>query len=95
VIKAIIARLPDDDPLLEEVDIALVNTGVVHGEFGLAEAFRTKKEEVASWLTDDRPRVVAFAQRFMCNLDLRIASEQRSAEQRRALRQREFDDGIA
>ena len=95
VIKEIIARLPDDDPLLEEVEIALVNTGVVHGEFGLADAFRTKKEEIASWLTDDRPCVGVFAERFMGSLDLRIASEQRSAEQRRALRQREFDDSIA
>jgi hypothetical protein len=42
-------------------------------------------------LSDEKPRVQAFAGRFSRSLDQRIASEQRSAEQRKALRQREFD----
>ena len=91
VLKALIARLVENDPLLEEVDIALTNTGIVNGEFGLVEAFRSKKEEITAWLTDDRPQVREFAKRLLRSLDLRIAAEHRSVEERRAMRDRDFD----
>jgi hypothetical protein len=91
VIKQLIARLPDDDPRLANVDTCLEQTGGVWGDFGIADAFRSKKAEVSSWITDDRPRVKAFAERFTRKLDNRIASEQREAEQWKELRQRDFD----
>lgn len=96
VSKALVNRLPEDDPRLVEVDVALENTGSVAGEFGFVEAFRTKKAEMAPWLNDSRPRVKGFAEKYIRHLDLRIASEQRSAEQRKEQRKRDFetdDDG--
>jgi len=59
----------------------------------MTQAFRTKKAEIASWLTDDRSRDRAFVERFTRSLDLRIVSEQRRAEQWKELRQRDFDAG--
>jgi hypothetical protein len=91
VLKALVNRLSQDDPRLVEVDISLQNTGVVVGEFGFVEAFRGKKAEMAPWLNDPRPRVKGFAAEYICKLDQRIASEQRSAEQRKEQRKRDFE----
>ena len=91
VLKQLVDRLPDDDPRLQQAEICLQNTGVVSGEFGFAEAFRAKKAEISSWANDDRPKVRAFAEHFTRYLDQRIASEQRTAEQRKEMRRREFD----
>jgi ppGpp synthetase/RelA/SpoT-type nucleotidyltranferase len=92
--KQLIARLADEDPWLREVEICLETTGLVSGQFGLVEAFRTKKAEIAAWLNDESPRVKAFAGRFIARLDNQIASEQRSAEERLELRKREYDTDV-
>lgn len=91
VLKAIIKRLPDNDQRLRKVEFCLENTGVVAGPFGAVEAYRAKKAEIALWQDDDNPRVKAFAAQFMTKLNLRIASEQRAAEERLELRKREYD----
>jgi hypothetical protein len=91
VLKALVNRLAEDDPRLAQVDICLQNTGVVSGEFGLVEAFRAKKAAMAPWLDDSRPRVKGFAAEYIRRLDQRIASEQRSAEQMKEQRKRDFE----
>jgi hypothetical protein len=91
VLKALVNRLSENDPRLAQVDISLQNTGVVGGEFGFVEAFREKKAVMASWLDDPRPRVKGFATEYIRRLDQRIASEQRSAEQMKEQRKREFE----
>jgi len=91
VLKAVIARLSEDDQRLKKVEICLESTGVVAGQFGFVEAYRAKKAEIAAWLDDESAKVKAFATRFMARLDLRIASEQRSAEERLELRKRDYD----
>ena len=91
VLKALVNRLSEDDPRLVQVDISLQNTGVVGGEFGFVEAFRAKKAAMASWLDDPRPRLKGFAAEYIRRLDQRIASEQRSAEQMKEQRKRDFE----
>ena len=93
VLKALVHRIPEDDRRLVAVGIALDNTGVVSGESGFVEAYRAKKALMASWLDDDRPKVRQFAERHARQLDQRIAAEQRTSEQRRELRNLDFDDG--
>jgi hypothetical protein len=55
VMKAIAAGLPDDAPGLDELEACLFDTGVVLGEFGIAEAYRAKKGEITGWLEDEPP----------------------------------------
>jgi hypothetical protein len=92
VLKALVNRLPGDDPRIAKVEISLQNTGVVGGEFGFVEAFQRKKAEMESWLQDDRPPVRTFAKEYIRKLDGRIASEQRSAEHRKELQKRAFEE---
>ena len=92
VLKEIVSRFPDDARKMNEVKISIDNTGVVSGEFGFAEAWRTKKEFLSEWLTDERPAVKAFAEKHIGELDLMIASEQRSAEAEIEMRIRNYDE---
>ncbi|MEJ0074079.1 MAG: hypothetical protein WDO17_01300 [Alphaproteobacteria bacterium] len=91
VLKQVIAKFPNDDNIRTSVVISLENTGVVMGEFGFANALREKLEIARTWLTDPRPEVRAFAEGHIRSLELRIASEQRRAEERKALRELEYD----
>jgi ppGpp synthetase/RelA/SpoT-type nucleotidyltranferase len=91
ICRALIDAVPENDDRLSSVEVALLNTGVVSGEFGMVEAYQAKKDAVASWLEDPRPKVRAFAEQYRRMLDNRIASEQQQAEERRALRRLDFE----
>jgi ppGpp synthetase/RelA/SpoT-type nucleotidyltranferase len=91
VMKTVAAKLSEDDTRIVELEGCLFATGVVSGEFGIADAYRRKKAEIASWLEDESPRVRSFAEKAIRNLDLRVAADHRRAEQHREMRRREFD----
>jgi len=48
VAREVVASLPEGDERLRRVEYLLTMTGVVRGEFGFVEAYR-------SWLEDKRP----------------------------------------
>ncbi|MGO9995821.1 MAG: hypothetical protein ACLPTF_25370 [Steroidobacteraceae bacterium] len=88
--KAVVDALPADDPLLQQVGMALDSTGALRGEFGLVEAFRQKRQELEPWLVDSRERVREFAKRHIHHLDLQIAAEQRRSEEALEFRKRSY-----
>ena len=92
VLKEIVSRFPDDDSKMSRVRIAIDSTGVVSGEFGLAEAWHAKKESLGEWLTDERPAVKAFAETHIAELDLRITAEQVRVEAAREMQKRDYDE---
>ena len=92
VLKEIVSRFPDDARKMTAVRASIDSTGVVSGEFGLADAWRAKKESLTEWLADERPRVRAFAEKHIAELSLMIASEQRRAEAEREMRNRSYDE---
>ena len=92
VVKELVARLPEDERRLEIAQICLQSTGVVGGEFGLVEAYRTRKAQIETWLSDPRPQVRNFAERFIRRSEQSIAAEQRRAEQDKEMRRRHYED---
>ncbi|MDF0667238.1 MAG: PilZ domain-containing protein [Nitrospira sp.] len=88
ILKEIVSRFPHDDRKMDEVRININSTGVVSGEFGLAEAWRVKKESLTRWLTDERQPIKAFAEQHMAELDRMIVSEQRRVEAEREMREK-------
>lgn len=92
VLKEIVSRFPDDARKMNGVCVCIDSTGVVSGELGFAEAWRAKKESLTKWLADERPAVKAFAEKHIAELNLRIASEHRSAEIEREMRNRNYDE---
>ena len=92
VLKEIVSRFPHDDRKMSEVLISIDSTGVVSGEFGLADAWRVKKESLRHWLTDERQAVKAFAEKHIAELGRMIAAEWRRVEAERERRNRSNDE---
>jgi hypothetical protein len=79
-------------PLLDEMAVAPETTGVVSGEFGMAEAYERKKQEVLDWLSDPNERVKAFAKRYIAALEKMREAETKRAEEGIALRKFRFGE---
>jgi ppGpp synthetase/RelA/SpoT-type nucleotidyltranferase len=90
--KEIVALLPPEDPLLNEIEAALDSTGAVSGQFGFVDAYKRKKMEIELWLNDPRERVQSFARHHLRRLDKRIAFEQRRSEEDLEMRKREYGE---
>lgn len=95
VCQALIEAIPEDDQRLDQIEMLLMGTDVVHGPFGFVEAYQQKKAELQCWLNDPRPKIAAFAARCIRNLDRRIAAEQSASEERLRLRQLEWQHEAA
>lgn len=89
----IVEAVPDGDPVLGAVEVALISTGVVSGEFGMVEAYQRKKAEFQPWLSDSRPRVKAHAEAHDRMLDRMISAEQRRSEEDVEARKLQYGDG--
>ncbi|MEO7863155.1 MAG: hypothetical protein ABIU05_22505, partial [Nitrospirales bacterium] len=92
VLKEIVSRFPDDASKMSEIRASLDSVGVTRGEFCLAEAWQARKESLTDWLADERPVVKAFAEKHIAELNRMIASEQRSAESRKEMRKRDYEE---
>jgi ppGpp synthetase/RelA/SpoT-type nucleotidyltranferase len=92
VLKELVSRYPDDAKKMSQVRISIDSTGVVSGEFGFAEALRSKRESVREWLADGRTAVKEFAEKHIAELGTMIAAEQRRAEAETEMRKRGFQD---
>lgn len=92
VLKEIVSRFSHDDRKMSGVRISIDSIGVVSGEFGLADAWRVKKESLRGWLTDQRQAVKAFAEKHIAELDRMIAAEWRRVEAERAMRNGSNDE---
>jgi ppGpp synthetase/RelA/SpoT-type nucleotidyltranferase len=91
--RAIISKLPVEDPLWSSVRAGMEATGVVSGEFGMAEAYKERRAAVAAWLEDADEKVRRFAKKHVAQLDRMIASEQRRAEEDLEARKRSWGTG--
>jgi hypothetical protein len=89
-VKDLVALLEPDSTELNDIELALDQSGVVSGEFGFVELFQKRRSLVAEWLLDERERVKTFAEKYLRDLDRRIAAEQRRAEEDYEIRKRDW-----
>jgi len=61
VCKEIIKAVPEHSRTWNEVAAAIESTGVVGGEYGLVEAYKSKLRQVSCWIDDENERVRKFA----------------------------------
>lgn len=92
VCKEIIKILPPDSSFRTEVAIAMESTGVVTGEFGMAEAYERKKNEVTDWVNDPDDKVQEFAKWYMTSLEQMSAVRRKQAEEEIALRKHRYGE---
>jgi len=92
ICKELIDVIPEGDERIHEVEIILDSTGVVSGQFGMVQAYKNKKGQVQDWLSDTRPKVRDFAERYQRHLERAIAAEQRRSETDYELRRRDWPE---
>lgn len=80
----------DDKYLMTDVMISLKSTGVVMGEFGMAEAYARKADELKYWLSDDEARVREFANNYIEQLGHEETHERLRSEESIELRKHKF-----
>ena len=68
----------------------LSQTGVVTGEYGLANAYKNKIEEIKLWLSDENSEVVKFTQGYINYLENAIKYEKARVDQELDLMKSEF-----
>ena len=80
----------EDEGLMADVYMSLNATGVVMGEFGMAEAYSRKAEELKYWLTDDEAAVREFALQYIDQLRRQEAIERLRAKESIELRKHQY-----
>ncbi|QRR34023.1 hypothetical protein JNX00_20735 [Hydrogenophaga sp. YM1] len=93
VCKAIVMVVPENSRAWRELAAALETTGGVWGEYGLAEAYERKRDELAAWLADPDDKVRSFAQWLSAKLDSLSAAERQRADEDIALRKYQYGEG--
>ncbi|MDH4450289.1 MAG: hypothetical protein QE265_06805 [Rhodoferax sp.] len=88
--KEIIKLVPERSTAWGDVAAAIESTGVVSGEYGMLEAYQTKREQIAPWKDDESLRVRAFAAWLTDSLDQMIISERQRADAGIALRKHRY-----
>ncbi|WP_428382514.1 hypothetical protein [Nevskia ramosa] len=92
VAKELIKRVSPGGELANKVEIALQSTGVVSGEYGMADAYEKKRLEILDWLQDPDELIRSFAAKFIPVLEARRDSERQLADESIALRKFEYGE---
>lgn len=92
VCREIVKRLPQKHKLLNEVSIAIENTGVVSGEYGVVHAYQNKINLIKDWLHDDDKKVRVYAESFLEQLEDRVNSERKRTDETIKLRKYKFGE---
>lgn len=92
VCKAIIKAIPQESKLRTEVAIALQSTGIVSGEYGFAEAYERKVQELGDWLEDSDVKVQDFARWYINSLEKHIEDEHKRVAEEIALRKHQYGE---
>ena len=87
--KQLIAALPDEAHYSAMYAI-LITTGLVEGEYGLAEEYQHRREQLTPWLEDDDEKVRSFAASFLSDLDKLIEDERKRVDEDIELRKHQF-----
>ena len=94
LLRSILASSAATDEVEHYVSIALNNTGMVSGAFGMAEAYQSKVDLLKPWLNDQSGRVSQFAAQEIQSLERRVATENRRAQEEIALRKLKYDEDL-
>lgn len=86
-----IVRKTDNKRILSQVDSNMYTTGVVSGEYGLAEAYENKAKMLEKYKTDESERVKKFADRMIGSFLDSAKRERQRADEEKQLRKIEFE----
>ena len=94
VLRAILASDAANEEVERVVSRVLLETGVTSGEFGQAQAYQGKADQLRPWLEDDNSRVAEFAAREIHVFEMTANSENRNTREQIAMRKLEYDEPL-
>lgn len=86
-----IVRRTDNKRILSQVDSNMYTTGVVSGEYGIAQAYEGKAKMLDKYKTDENERVKKFAERMIGSFLDSAKRERQRADEEKQLRKIEFE----
>jgi len=86
-----IIRRTDNKKIINQVDSNIYTTGVVSGEYGIAQAYENKAKELEKYKTDESEGVRKFAERMMGSLLDSAKRERQHTDEEKQLRKIEFE----
>ena len=86
-----IVRRTDNKRILSQVDSNMYTTGVVSGEYGIAQAYEGKAKMLEKYKTDKSERVKKFAERMIGSFLDSAKRERQRADEEKQLRKIEFE----
>ena len=66
----------------------------MRGEFGVANTYQAKADQLRTWLEDDNNRVSTFAAREIRSLERMVAVETRRAQEDIAMRKLQYGESL-
>lgn len=90
LVKKILVTCSFDDELYRRINGALITSGVVHGEFGIANNYKNKLENIKPWLDDNEVNVVKFAHQHIKMLESMIEDEVKRVEEQIAIEKHQY-----
>ena len=92
--KELIKAAPEERDILNLVRIALDSTGVVSGEYGLAEAYKERQALMAIWLEDKSDIIRNFAHEHIQGLEKQEQFERERGENNLALMKYKYGEHL-
>lgn len=86
-----IVRKTDNKGILSQVDSNIYTTGVVSGEYGIAQAYENKAKTLEKYKTDESEQVRKFANKMIKRLLDSAKRERQRADEEKQLRKIEFE----
>lgn len=90
--KEMVRLLNADETMWGSIERSLVATGVVSGEYGFAEAYKSKIELLSPWLNDASEKVSGFARNLISKLEIAITTEIQRAKESIELRKFQYGE---
>ncbi|TMO56362.1 hypothetical protein [Pseudoalteromonas phenolica] len=90
LVRRILLQSEFSDGLCRKINGTLLSTGVVSGEYGLVEAYKTKLENVKPWQDDNEANIVKFAHQYVKMLEAKCNEEVQRVEERIAIEKHQY-----
>ncbi len=86
-----IVKKTNNKKIIAQVEANLYTTGVVSGEYGIAEAYEGKAKALEPYLNDSNARLKAFAKRMVVSFRKSAIGERKRADEEKGRRLIEFE----
>jgi len=90
LVKRLLKEIEYDEDVARRINGSLISTGVVHGEYGVADAYKGRLEDITPWLKDDHVNVVKFAHQYCDHLKVMIEEEVKKVDEQVVIEKHQY-----